>query len=216
MEGLQGCEESREYSYETKIKTVVHSDYLKVKRFFDIIISLLLMIITLPVVIVFSILICLETPGKPFYSQERVGLNGKRFKVLKLRSMYNDAEKDGAVWAAKNDARVTKIGKFIRKTRIDELPQLWLVLKGDMSLIGPRPERPEFTEQFSQEIPGFEQRLRILPGLSGYAQVHGGYDITPKEKLKYDLYYIENISFKLDFEILLDTIKVVCNGEGAR
>ena len=108
--------------------------------------------------------------------------------------MYTDAEKNsGAVWASKNDSRVTKVGKFIRKTRIDELPQLWNVIKGDMSMIGPRPERPELTEKFSREVKDFEQRLRVLPGLTGYAQVHGGYDVTPKEKYKLDKYYMDNI-----------------------
>ena len=131
--------------------------------------------------------------------------------------MYNDAEKQsGAVWASKNDARVTKVGKFIRKTRIDELPQLWNVIKGDMSMIGPRPERPELTEKFSKEIKDFEQRLRVLPGLSGYAQVHGGYDISPEEKYELDKYYIDHLSMKEDLQIIWDTIRVVLTGDGAR
>lgn len=205
------------YEYENKISDPIQSRYLPIKRLLDIIWSVVLLVITSPVVLIFILLIKLETPGSAFYSQERVGMMGKRFSVIKLRSMYTDAEdKSGAVWASKNDSRVTRVGKFIRKTRIDELPQLWNVLKGEMSLIGPRPERPIFTEQFSQEIPGFEQRLRVAPGLTGWAQVNGGYDITPEQKLRYDEYYINHISFKLDFKIFIKTLKVVILGDGAR
>lgn len=120
------------------------------------------------------------------------------------------------MWAKKNDSRVTKVGGFMRKTRIDELPQLLSVIKGDMSLIGPRPERPEFTEEFSHEYPGFEQRLLIKPGLSGYAQVHGGYDIDPGQKAKLDRYYIAHVGLKMDAQIFKDTIKTVITGDGAR
>ncbi|WP_435302722.1 sugar transferase [Ligilactobacillus cholophilus] len=205
------------YTYETKLKEPVKNDYLPVKRFFDVVSASGLMVATTPVVLLFGILVKLETPGKMFYTQERVGYMGKRFNVTKLRSMYNDAEKQsGAVWASKNDARVTKVGKFIRKTRIDELPQLWNVIKGDMSMIGPRPERPELTEKFSKEIKDFEQRLRVLPGLSGYAQVHGGYDISPEEKYELDKYYIDHLSMKEDLQIIWDTIRVVLTGDGAR
>ena len=178
-----------DYSYESKLKEPVKNDYLPLKRLLDILSASGLMVATSPIVLLFGILVKMETPGKMFYTQERVGYMGKRFKVTKLRSMYTDAEKNsGAVWASKNDSRVTKVGKFIRKTRIDELPQLWNVIKGDMSMIGPRPERPELTEKFSKEVKDFEQRLRVLPGLTGYAQVHGGYDVTPKEKYKLDKY----------------------------
>ena len=188
-----------DYSYESKLKEPVKNDYLPLKRLFDILSASGLMVATSPIVLLFGILVKMETPGKMFYTQERVGYMGKRFKVTKLRSMYTDAEKNsGAVWASKNDSRVTKVGKFIRKTRIDELPQLWNVIKGDMSMIGPRPERPELTEKFSREVKDFEQRLRVLPGLTGYAQVHGGYDVTPKEKYKLDKYYMDNISLKED------------------
>lgn len=208
---------STNYSYEDKLKQPVKNDYLPLKRICDVISASGLMALTTPVVLLFGLLVKLETPGKMFYTQERVGLMGKRFKVTKLRSMYDGAEKkSGAVWASKNDARVTKVGKFIRKTRIDELPQLWNVIKGDMSMIGPRPERPELTEKFSKEIEGFEQRLRVLPGLSGYAQVHGGYDVTPKEKYEMDKHYIDNLSLKEDFKIIWETIRVVLTGDGAR
>ncbi|MEK1482572.1 sugar transferase, partial [Limosilactobacillus fermentum] len=137
--------------------------------------------------------------------------------VIKLRSMRNDAEaKTGAVWAQKNDPRVTAVGRFMRKTRIDELPQFWNVLKGDMSMIGPRPERPELTEKFYKQWPEFPQRLRIIPGITGYAQVNGGYDISPEEKCHLDNYYIENYSFTFDVKIALETIKTMFTGDGAR
>lgn len=178
--------------------------------------SLLALPIAIPIILIFIIIIKLETPGPVFFLQERVGLHGRYFKVIKLRSMGVDAEKNGAQWAAKNDPRVTKVGAFIRKTRIDELPQLFNVLKGDMSLVGPRPERPMFTAQFNDEIPGFIDRLQVKPGITGWAQVNGGYDITPKEKLELDRYYINNMSFWLDLKIILKTIKVCITGDGAR
>lgn len=205
------------YSFEQKLTHPLTSDYLPLKRVLDVIAASGLFTITSPVILLFALLIRLETPGSPVYRQERVGLMGKRFVIAKLRSMYNDAEKhSGAVWAAKNDARVTKVGKFIRKTRIDELPQLLNVIKGEMSMIGPRPERPSLTEQFSHDVPGFEQRLVVKPGLSGYAQVYGGYDVTPAEKYQMDQYYIENFGFWEDFKIVFETIRVVLTGDGAR
>ncbi|MGM0902927.1 MAG: sugar transferase [Bacillota bacterium] len=190
--------------------------YRYFKRVMDLVLSLVGIIIAIPIIVVFAILIVIETPGSPFYIQERVGKNGSRFLIIKLRSMKKDAEKDGAKWAEVNDTRVTKVGAIIRKTRIDELPQLLSVLKGDMSIVGPRPERPMFAEQFNKEIQGFENRLLVKPGLTGLAQVCGGYDISPQEKLKYDLDYIQNLSFVLEVKILLKTIKVILTGEGAR
>ncbi|MED4972215.1 exopolysaccharide biosynthesis polyprenyl glycosylphosphotransferase [Geobacillus thermoleovorans] len=190
--------------------------YPYVKRFLDILLSLLALPIAIPIILIFAVIIKLETPGPAFFLQERVGLHGKYFKVIKLRSMGVNAEKNGAQWATKNDPRVTKVGAFIRKTRIDEFPQLFNVLKGDMSLIGPRPERPMFTAQFNEEIPGFIDRLQVRPGITGWAQVNGGYDITPKEKLELDRYYINNMSFWLDLKIILKTIKVCITGDGAR
>jgi exopolysaccharide biosynthesis polyprenyl glycosylphosphotransferase len=190
--------------------------YPYVKRFLDLLLSLLALPVAIPIILIFAVIIKLETPGPAFFLQERVGLHGKYFKVIKLRSMGVNAEKNGAQWATKNDPRVTKVGAFIRKTRIDELPQLFNVLKGDMSLIGPRPERPIFTAQFNEEIPGFIDRLQVKPGITGWAQVNGGYDITPREKLELDLYYINNMSFLLDLKIILKTIKVCITGDGAR
>ncbi|MED1467222.1 sugar transferase [Bacillus salipaludis] len=190
--------------------------YLFFKRAFDVFFGTIGIFLAFPLVVIFSILIVLETPGSPFYVQERMGKNGKRFNLIKLRSMRNDAEKEGAKWAEVNDPRITKVGAFIRKTRIDELPQLISVLKGDMSIIGPRPERPCFTEKFDREIKGFSNRLLVKPGLTGLAQISGGYDISPREKLKYDLKYIQNLSFSLELKIILKTFKVIITGEGAR
>ncbi|MFK4307402.1 exopolysaccharide biosynthesis polyprenyl glycosylphosphotransferase [Bacillus sp. RC242] len=212
---------AREYRITSDAQTIqIESNqskiYLGIKYLVDVMFSLVGLIILMPVIMIFSILIVLESPGSPFYLQERLGLSGKRFKVIKLRSMRNDAEKNGAKWAEKNDPRVTKIGLFIRKTRIDELPQLFNILKGDMSLVGPRPERPIFTEKFERDIPGFKKRLEVKPGLTGWAQVNGGYEITPKEKLNLDVYYINHANLLLDFKIILKTIRVVITGEGAR
>ncbi len=198
------------------ITTRSTSSYILVKRGIGIILSILGLILTMPIMLLTILFIVIETPGNPFFVQERVGKNGKIFKVIKLRSMRLEAEKNGAQWAMKGDSRVTKVGYFIRKTRIDELPQLINVLAGDMSLIGPRPERPMFTEQFEQEIPGFKNRLVVKPGLTGWAQVNGGYDITPKEKLKLDVYYINNVSPLLDVKIIVKTVRIVFTGEGAR
>lgn len=187
------------------------------KRIFDIIISIIGLIIGLPFLIVFGVAIKLEDGGPIFYKQERLSKNNKIFFVYKLRSMRIDAEKNGIQqWAQKNDIRITKTGKFIRKTRIDEIPQFLNILKGDMSLIGPRPERPELTYKFNEEIPGFMDRLLVKPGLTGLAQVNGGYDISPEEKLKWDLDYIKNRSLLMDIKIILKTIIVVFTGEGAR
>jgi len=190
--------------------------YRLLKTIFDFCFALAGLVITLPLLVLFCILIKLESKGPAFYTQERMGKNGKSFYIIKLRSMVTDAEVKGAQWAQKNDPRVTRIGIFIRKTRIDELPQLINILKGDMSLIGPRPERPIFTEQFNREISGFTNRLAIKPGITGWAQVNGGYEITPKKKLALDIYYIENQSFLIDFTILIKTVKVVLTGNGAR
>ncbi|MFT8872054.1 MAG: sugar transferase [Sporolactobacillus sp.] len=190
--------------------------YLPVKRMIDIAGAVIGLLVSAPIILLFAVLIICETPGAPFYVQERVGLNGRAFRLIKLRSMRRDAERFGAKWAEANDPRVTRIGRFIRKTRIDELPQFISVLKGDMSLIGPRPERPMFTEKFNEEIPGFKNRLLVKPGLTGLAQVNGGYDLSPKEKLIYDLEYVRHFSPTMELDILFKTIRIVFTGEGAR
>lgn len=208
-------EESYESIGETNQETKA-SLYDVFQRIMDIFLALIGLIIGIPLIIVFGIAIVLETPGGIFYTQERLGKNGRTFKIYKLRSMVSNAEKNGAQWADKNDSRITKVGSFIRKTRIDEIPQLFNVIKGDMSIIGPRPERPIFTEKFNKEIPGFVNRLQVKPGITGWAQVNGGYELTPKDKWELDMYYIENKSIKLNLLIIFKTIKVVLTGEGAR
>lgn len=188
-----------------------------VNVFFDIIFSLVFGIISLPIIFVFGIAIKVTSPGPVFFKQVRVGFMGHPIKIIKLRSMRNNAEKDtGAVWAKKNDPRVTSVGRFMRKTRIDELPQFWNILKGDMSLVGPRPERYVLNEKFSKEWPTYPKRLRTIPGLTGYAQINGGYDLQPNEKSNLDNYYISHYSLLFDFKIALSTIKVIITGNGAR
>lgn len=190
--------------------------YNNIKSCIEFILSFLLLILVIPIIMLACIAIVIEIRANPFYTQERVGLNGRIFKIYKLRSMYIDAEKDGYKWASENDDRITKVGGIIRNTRIDELPQLINILKRDMSFIGPRPERPEFVKEFLKDIPDFNDRLVVKPGITGWAQVNGGYSLTPKEKLVLDKYYIENEGFKLDLLILLKTIIVVFTGDGAR
>ena len=190
----------------------------KLKRIFDIIISLLILIITSPVLIITAIAIKIDSTGKVFFRQERCGINGSIFKILKFRSMRKDAEKHtGPVWSQKDDPRITKVGKFIRRVRIDEIPQMINVLKGEMSIVGPRPERPYFVEKLSEEIPYYKRRLKVRPGITGWAQVKHKYDETiedVKVKLRYDLFYIENMSLRMDFKILLRTVFVVLLGKG--
>ena len=190
--------------------------YRKVKRIVDLPISIFLLLLILPICLIVCLFIILESSGNPIYIQERIGLNERRFKIYKLRSMYIDAEKNGHQWASKNDQRITKVGRFIRRTRIDELPQIINIIRGEMSFIGPRPERPEFITEFLKDIPNFNNRLAVRPGITGWAQVNGGYELTPKEKLEYDIYYIQHESAKLDFIVLLKTIKVIFNGHGFR
>lgn len=190
--------------------------YENIKSSIEFIFSLLLLIIAIPICILGCIAIYVELRVNPIYTQKRVGLNGRVFKIYKLRSMYIDAEKDGPKWASENDERITKVGRIIRKTRIDELPQLVNILKRDMSFIGPRPERPEFIKEFIKYIPDFNDRLLVKPGITGWAQVNGGYSLTPKEKLEFDKYYIKNRGFKLDLLILIKTIIVIFTRHGAR
>lgn len=190
--------------------------YESIKSSIEFIFSLLLLIIAVPICILACIAIYVELHVNPIYTQKRVGLNGRVFKIYKLRSMYIDAEKDGPKWASENDERITKVGRIIRKTRIDELPQLVNILKRDMSFIGPRLERPEFIKEFIKYIPDFNDRLLVKPGITGWAQVNGGYSLTPKEKLEFDKYYIKNRGFKLDLLILIKTIIVIFTRHGAR
>ncbi len=191
-----------------------------VKRLFDILVSIVLLLLALPVMLLTALLIVLESGMPIFYRQERVGLNGRAFDVIKFRSMRQDAEKDGKPkWAGAGDTRVTRVGKFIRKTRIDELPQLICVLKGDMSLVGPRPERPYFVDRLTQDIPYYALRHGVKPGLTGWAQVRYHYGASVKDaeqKLQYDLYYVKNHSWFLDLIVLFETVGVVLTGKGAQ
>lgn len=189
------------------------------RRLIDILGSLLLLILLLPLFIIVAIAIKVESKGPVFYSQQRYGKKGKVFKVYKFRSMVQDAEKQsGPTWASKNDPRITRVGAFMRKTRIDELPQLMNVLVGDMSFIGPRPERPFFADMFKKQIPFYMNRLRTKPGITGLAQVTVGYDETlddVKEKIAKDIEYIDNKnSFQMNLKIIWKTILVVLMGEG--
>jgi exopolysaccharide biosynthesis polyprenyl glycosylphosphotransferase len=190
------------------------------KRGFDIATSLALLLLTLPVLLLASLLVVLESPGPILYRQQRVGLGGRPFVLLKLRSMRADAEKDGAPrWAQTRDPRVTKVGRLIRRTRIDELPQLWNVLQGDMSFVGPRPERPAFVDDFCQQIPFYAERHCVKPGITGWAQTNYPYGASledARNKLSYDLYYAKNHGLFLDLIILLQTIRVILWADGSR
>jgi lipopolysaccharide/colanic/teichoic acid biosynthesis glycosyltransferase len=178
------------------------------------------LVIVAPILLLAAIAIVLESGFPVLFRQERVGQHGRTFTLLKLRTMRQDAEKNGAVWAsAGGDPRVTRIGKLLRTSRIDEFPQLVNVLRGDMSFVGPRPERPVFVEELQAHIPYYGERHSVKPGITGWAQVRHGYTSTIEEseaKLRYDLYYIKNMSFWLDLQILLDTFKVIAFGRGAR
>lgn len=190
-----------------------------VKRLFDITASLLLLVMTAPVVAIFALLVRLDSPGPALFRQTRVGLFGEPFTLVKLRSMRNDAEKGGAQWAAKADPRVTRIGRIIRKLRIDELPQAWTVLKGEMSFVGPRPERPEFVADLEEHLPYYAERHMVKPGITGWAQINYPYGASiedSRNKLEYDLYYAKNYSPFLDLLILLQTLRVILWNEGAR
>jgi sugar transferase (PEP-CTERM system associated) len=176
-------------------------------------------IASLPVALVTAVLIKLDSPGPVLYSQERVGKNGRAFRVYKFRSMRTDAERDGPVWASKaGDARATRVGRVIRKIRVDEIPQFWNILRGDMNFVGPRPERPHFVKQLAEEIPFYEQRHLIPPGLTGWAQIKYPYGASvedARQKLQYDLYYIKNQSLVLDAVVLFETVKTILFGRGA-
>jgi sugar transferase (PEP-CTERM system associated) len=190
------------------------------KRLIDVVASLALLAVFLPVMVVTAIAIAFESGSPIFYRQERVGRGGKRFVIWKFRSMRLDAEADGkARWAEAGDPRCTRVGRLIRKTRIDELPQLFNVLMGDLSLVGPRPERPEFVAGLAQEIPFYNARHSVKPGVTGWALVryaYGASSYDAKKKLEYDLYYVKNHTLLLDVLILIETVRVVLRGEGAR
>lgn len=191
--------------------------FVRLKRLVDFLLSGLLLALCFPLLLIFGVLIPLDSKGPIFFRQIRTGKNGRSFQLTKLRTMRTDAEKDGPQWAKAQDARVTSLGSFLRKTRLDELPQLWNVLKGEMSLIGPRPERPEFNLILEREIPFYQLRHVVRPGLTGWAQIHFPYGASvedAREKLQYELWYIKNSNLWVDLQILLKTIGVVLLGRG--
>lgn len=190
--------------------------YAGTKRGFDVLCSLLgLLILAIPMLCIAAIIV-LDSPGSPFFKQERLGIHGKPFMIYKFRSMCLDAEADGPRWAEEHDARCTRFGQVLRRTRLDELPQLWNILRGDMSFVGPRPERAYFYRKFETYIPGFSNRMLVTPGLTGWAQVNGGYDLKPEEKIIYDMEYIEKRSVLLDMRCLFKTAALVFTHKGAR
>lgn len=187
-----------------------------VKRLTDIIVSLLVAVLGLLPMAIITLLIKLDSKGPVIFKQERLGKDGKLFTMYKFRSMHVDAEQDGPKWADKEDERCTKVGSFLRKTRLDELPQFWNILKGEMSLVGPRPERPFFYDEFETYIHGFRNRLAVRPGLTGWAQVSGGYDLKPEEKIVYDMEYIAKMSVRMDLRCMVRTVRLIFTHEGAR
>ena len=197
---------------------IYHNNFnLKAKRLLDLLFALLIGIFAAPVIVLAAIIVKLESKGPIFFIQERIGEGNKKFNIVKFRSMTTDAEKDGPQWASKNDNRVTKFGKIMRATRIDELPQLWNVLRGEMSFVGPRPEREYFIQQLEKEIPYYNLRHTVKPGLTGWAQVMYPYGASIEDayrKLQYDLYYIKNHDILFDVKILLKTVTIVIFGKG--
>lgn len=193
--------------------------HLAIRRIASILAAATGLLCCLPVIPILMLLVKLSSKGPIFFKQTRVGVNGKPFNVIKFRSMFTDAEAAGAKWATKDDPRVTKIGGIMRKTRLDEIPQLWNILRGDMDFVGPRPERPEFIPMLSENLPFYYLRHLIRPGLTGWAQVRYGYGATlaeNREKLEYDLYYLKHMSLGLDLYVMFETIKIIIRRRGAQ
>lgn len=190
--------------------------YLFFKRAFDIVFAIVVGLVLFLFIPIIAIAIKLDSKGPVLFKQERLGKDEKPFMMYKFRSMYIDAEKDGPQWAIASDQRATRVGRFLRKTRIDELPQMWNILVGDMSLVGPRPEREFFYSEFERDIPNFRDRLAVKPGLTGLAQINGGYELDPQSKLDYDIEYMGSRSILLDIKCILKTVKLVFTHDGAR
>jgi len=206
-----------EYYVESLGKVKCKPIYSFFKRLIDLISSLLGIVLLSPIFIIVSIIIKLTSKGPIFYKEERLGKNGKPFKLVKFRSMKVNAEAAGAQWSqGDNDPRITKFGRIMRKTRLDELPQLFNIFTGKMTLVGPRPEREVFYNEFEKYIHGFSERLKVKPGLTGLAQVSGGYDLKPEEKVLYDIEYIKKRSLWMDIKIILKTVLVVFTHNGAK
>lgn len=215
VKGLENFEPEQVYHIE-QVEIPDRKSYYFFKRAFDLIVSFVfLVVLALPMFFI-GLIVCIDSKGSPIFRQERLGKNGKRFMIYKFRTMHNDAEKDGAQWADKDDERCTRFGRILRKSRIDELPQLINIFLGSMSFVGPRPERKCFYELFETYIHGFSNRLAVKPGLTGLAQVNGGYDLGPEEKVVYDMEYIKNCSFSMDLKCMLLTAKVLFTHDGAR
>lgn len=196
-------------------RKVPRREYLLIKRFFDIFASLCGLIVLSPLLLCVAIIIKIEDHGPVFYKQERLTTDGKTFKLIKFRSMKVDAESDGVarLSSGENDDRITKIGRFIRKCRIDELPQLINIISGDMTIVGPRPERPEIAKQYAEELPDFELRLQVTAGLTGYAQIYGKYNTSPYEKLEFDLMYINDMNVLTDLQLMFATVRILFSKE---
>ena len=190
--------------------------YLGVKRVFDLTASAAALVVCSPLMLTIAALVKLESPGPAIFKQERLGLNGVPFTMYKFRSMRLDAEKDGPRWAEVDDDRCTRVGRVIRRFHMDELPQLWNIVKGEMSIVGPRPEREFFYNEIEEELPEYRCRLQVKPGLTGLSQVNGCYNQTFAERLAYDVEYMQKRSFGLDLLCILKTVVVVLNGNGAR
>lgn len=188
--------------------------YSAVKWIFDKLFALVALILLLIPMMIIAIAIKIDNHGPAFFTQERLGLNGKKYQIIKFRTMFLDAEKNGAQWSLReDDERVTRVGRFLRKTRLDELPQFLNVLQGNMSVVGPRPEREIFYKEFETYIHGFSQRLKVKPGIAGYAQVYGGFLLEPEKKILYDVEYIKHRSLWFDFKIILKTLFAICKNE---
>lgn len=192
------------------------SGYLAAKRVIDVLVSLVVLLVLLIPMLLLAVLIRLDSPGPAIYRQERLGKDGVPFILYKFRSMRLDAEDQGPRWASASDSRCTRLGVVLRASRLDELPQLWNILRGEMSLVGPRPERACFYEEFETYIKGFSKRMCVVPGLTGLAQVNGGYDLRPEEKIVYDMEYIRTRSLRLDLKCMVKTISLVFTHKGAR
>jgi lipopolysaccharide/colanic/teichoic acid biosynthesis glycosyltransferase len=190
--------------------------YCFIKRLFDIVLSVFGIVVAFIPMVIISIVIKCDSQGPIIFKQERLGYRAKPFNIYKFRSMKTNAEENGAKWAEKNDNRVTRVGKFLRQSRLDELPQLFNIFLGQMSFVGPRPERDVFYNEFKSYIDGFDQRMLIIPGLTGFAQINGGYDLLPEEKIIFDIEYIKKRSISMDLKLILETILVVFTHNGAR
>lgn len=210
-------ESSEEYFIEDLGKVETRRMYSIFKRAFDIIFSLVaLLVLAVPMVVIAFMVKC-SSKGNVFYHQERLGLNGTKIDIIKFRTMHMNAEKNGIQWSSGDeDPRITPLGRILRNTHLDELPQFWCILKGDLSLVGPRPEREVFYNKFERYIHGFSERLKVKPGLTGLAQVRGGYYLRPEEKIIYDVEYIKTRSMWLDIKIVFETVKVVFNCEDVK